>query len=99
MQHQFGYVEVSAKNGLGVQVAFNRMTQEVYKFQALDFEADKKMMAEQAKLLGRSGMTMRTSSDQSSLVLDPSRHQSNRAAQQQQEEEEDQLNPENIQLA
>ena len=32
-QNGFGYVEVSAKNGLGVKEMFARMTQEIYKFQ------------------------------------------------------------------
>ena len=36
----FGYCEVSAKTGYGVQEAFSRLVTEIYKFQTLEFSAD-----------------------------------------------------------
>ena len=41
-KRNFGYVEVSAKSGLGIKMCFERMVLEIYKFQTLEFDIDEK---------------------------------------------------------
>ena len=64
-QNNFGYVEVSAKSGLGVKELFSRMTQEIYKFQQLEFDIDEAAKKAFGKKAGSSVMSQpaRTFSD------------------------------------
>ena len=72
-------MEVSAKNGLGIKEMFSRMTQEIYKFQQLEFDIDEAAKKAFGKKAGTSVTSQqnqaRTFSDgHNSLQLDPVKH-------------------------
>jgi hypothetical protein len=71
IDHNFGFVEVSAKTGNGVKDALNRLVTEIYKFQMLEFSSEDRSNIKRA---ANDSTYCASDLHKQSIILDPSLH-------------------------